>query len=266
MGWAASKVDFHIMDLETLTLLQGMPLSQNETLVSRPDVCLQASIAPQIEKLSIYLRRPLAFFRELGNSPMLASAISRSVIRPNSRSELNTSMEAGFPSLRKLLLWLDHSGIEYWSVVDERAVLGPLLTAAASYPSLEIVLVLPKTHPILENSERHFLGDDLERCGHEMGLPPAKVRRVWRQRYRYFGSHKAEDAPVPRDFDPYRQRRRYGPVRVKYVHDFPLFLKQKSCTGKDVVAMEAIEATRWRNGEDMTSGLRDFALIPEPPA
>lgn len=234
MHWVTAEADFYVTDPETLVLLRDLSPSQARALVSSSDLCFQASIANRIEKLSVFIRRPLAFFQSVETSSILAttSPISKPEIEISSNINPDMSLYAGFPRLRKLLVWLDHTGEEYWSVVNERAVLGPFLTAVAAYHSLDFAVVLPKTHPSLENGERHFLEGTLVPDGPRTDSPPGAVRRVWRQRFRV-----VDGRGYPEDY-------------IDYIHDFPHLLGHSICRIMDMTDIEEMEARNWRSGLD----------------
>ena len=113
------------------------------------------------------------------------------------------------PWLRNLHIWLDHNGPsnEYWSVVNERAILAPMEAIKTTHnPDLKLVCFLPNLHPEIENRQRHYLPGEREEEN-----PPSQleIHRLLRQRYRVL------------EHTDIRGIRGTCPKHVRYYEDFP---------------------------------------------
>ncbi|KAK0631423.1 hypothetical protein B0T14DRAFT_2891 [Immersiella caudata] len=186
IGEATTMADFHVADLGTLkTLLETSEPSSAEFK-------LENFFRSNISNLSIILSQPLGFFEAIEKAPSAHQTDQNSVIPTDLEGDtdvafwrhLPSMLSTQLPRLRKLHIWLDHNTREYWSVVNERGILGPIEALAASRPTIELVWVLPKVHPSFEDRQRHYLPEDEE----QQRQPSSRleVRRVFRQRYRVF--------------------------------------------------------------------------------
>ncbi|KAK4446421.1 hypothetical protein QBC34DRAFT_356803 [Podospora aff. communis PSN243] len=231
IGEAMVMAEFHIAGLRTLKAL----LEVEEP--SADDFDVDYFIRSRIRNLSITLRAPLAFFNDIEKSRYT----SQQVQGHSSSSSLKDEGDVAFwsrvpsillpraPHLRRLQLWLDHDGEEYWSVVNEREILGPMETLATSNPSLNLVCILPKAHPAIEDRQRHFLPEDEEH--HGQSSSGFEIRRILRQRYRVLMSDVL------------------GREYMEYVIDFPHTHPRSSLfptTPRD--ELEQHEAAGWRRG------------------
>lgn len=243
MEWAAAEAEFHVVDVETMRLLGDMSPSQGQVLTNDSNFCFRKFIVHRVQKLSMTLRRPLAFFHIHETSSLIGNAHSspKLEVTPGAHTVCPSSLHAGFPSLRRFTLWLDHTGIEYWSAVNERALLTPILREVAAYPSFNFVIILPKTHPTLADNRRHYLDNTLETDdkGTTSSSASATLHRV------------------------YRQRLRDGQAgRVEYIQDFPHLLSHSFCQGRTMAEVEEIETANWDRGVDTIKqlGTTNFGL------
>jgi hypothetical protein len=152
-------VIMHVTDLDTLDSLgQGSmpPISTHPSFF--------ASALSTITQLSVTLRLPLRFFKALERESQDAAIASGADPQP-----LNVSLWLRFgatldrlQALTKLRLWLDYDEAGSWSVVNERALLDPLLTHMyQNKRPLDISIVLPKLHPKFEDQARHYVNGEL---------------------------------------------------------------------------------------------------------
>ncbi|KAK0649844.1 hypothetical protein B0T16DRAFT_492379 [Cercophora newfieldiana] len=181
IGEVTTTADFHVADLRTLeSLLEtaGLPVTE---------FGLGALNCARINSLAITLSQPLAFFEAIEK---FCSTDTSSSFDSEHESDiafwtrLPSILPARLPCLRKLQIWLDHIGSEYWSVVNEREILGPLEAVATSKSALELVWILPKVHPSIEDRQRHYLPGDEEQQGQSSSR--LEIQRSLRQRYRVF--------------------------------------------------------------------------------
>jgi hypothetical protein len=204
----------------------------------------EGSICPRISKLSITLSLPLAFFqaieaayraspdREIGSSAGIEDDSVGTWLHLHSRLLIQ------LPKLRKLRVWLDHNVDRYWSVVDERAILGPMEVLRTSNPALELVCVLPNPHPRIEDRQRHYLPVDVDE--EEESSSHLVVHRVLRQRYR-----------VVEDRDT-------GDKTITLVSDFPVLFKHRLFEKWPLADVENYERALWRTGLDVR---QEFARL-----
>ncbi|KAK4113247.1 hypothetical protein N656DRAFT_778773 [Canariomyces notabilis] len=229
---ATTGTDFHVTDLRTLKAML------DHRAPAPAPYSFEGSICPCISKLSITLSLPLAFFQAIEAVVYRASPdweiASTSDIEDNSVGtwlHLHSRLLIQLPKLRKLRVWLDHNNDSYWSVVDERAILAPMEALRTSNPSLELVCVLPKLHPRIEDRQRHYLSVDVD----EEEESPSRlvVHRFMRQRYR-----------VVEDRDT-------GDKTVTIVPDFPVLYKHPLFDGRPLLDVEDYERALWRSGLDV---------------
>jgi hypothetical protein len=198
-----ATADLHVVDLGTLkALLQTSEPSATEFGVKGLDYS-------SIHSLSITLSQPLAFFEAIEKFPDASQQDQgrASASDPDHDNgvafwcRLPSVFHARLPALQKLRVWLDHNGEQYWSVVSERRILAPVEALATTRPDLELVCVLPRVHPLIEDLQRHYLPQVEE----ERGATSSSlvIRRILRQRYRVFRNDST------------------GRERMLYVEDFP---------------------------------------------
>ncbi|KAK0744034.1 hypothetical protein B0T18DRAFT_195007 [Schizothecium vesticola] len=172
-----ATTDFHVADLQTLQLLV-----ENSGLPHAP-FSLEALNRSKITRLSITLIQRLKFFQTMSNicraSQKDQDQEDASKLSSNSKGNLNPEdnsnisfwprlpsvLPTHLPGLRKFHLWLDYNRVCYWSVVNERSILAPVEALGTANPQLELVCVLPRVHPPIENRRRHYLPDDADQEG-----------------------------------------------------------------------------------------------------
>lgn len=121
----------NVMDLQTL----GELVSTEKA--ARPGV-----LPRRVGELGLTLRMPLEFFRAFERQGEDAGAMRQVQLWKKMPLTL-----ANLPKLKALRIWLDHTDAQTWSIVNERAVLAPLL-AHLSTTSAEVLIFLPMLHPI----------------------------------------------------------------------------------------------------------------------
>ncbi|KAH8908291.1 hypothetical protein BR93DRAFT_925412 [Coniochaeta sp. PMI_546] len=223
-----TTTDFHVTDMQTL----GALLAETE-LSPPPPFSFEGSICPRIVGLSIVLSQPLAFFQAIETISTSSHDHQENRPPPNPQyvgdirvwSDLPSRLLAQPHGLRRLHIWLDHTGEENWSVVNERAILGPVEALTTRIPELQLVFLLPKAHPRIEDPQRHYLSGHR---GGEGSSSRLQVRRFLRQRYR------VEDD------------------RVIYVRDFPHSYGKNYPSAIPPAERERVEAEGWRAGVDVT--------------
>lgn len=241
----AAMTDFHIADLQTLRLFvedSGPP----RTLFS-----LEALDHSRITKLSITLSQHLKFFKSISKACRKSKEDEGHESNPSSNSgdspkrgsgdidfwvRLASTLPTHLPGLRKLHVWLDHNDGPYWSSVNERSILTPMEVLKTANPQLELVCVLPKVHPGMENSQRHYLPGDTEHEGPATSQDKLEIHRIFRQRYRVFKSIFC-NISIPNG-------------RVQYSEDFPHLHGVDCFTGLSEAEKEEFEADAWRRGEN----------------
>jgi hypothetical protein len=218
----ARLVYFHVTDLDTLNALfktEGISASEPS---SSALYGFKSMFLPRITKLAITLRLPLPIFEALGSvqanedGPIIWSEAFLRI----------TQLEA----LRSLRIWLDHSNKAYWSVVNERAILSPL-EPLASIPYLDLSFDLPKLHPQLEDSDRHFIEEDTTNSS-LISSSPFKIRRRLRQRY-------------------HAEKNDMGKYWATYAPDFPFCLSYPNFEFTSLEEMESWERRAWQAGVDI---------------
>ena len=226
---ATTSTDFHVGDLPTLNALLGHGEAAHAAFR------FEGSICPRITRLSITLSLPLAFFQAI-EAAALASEDQGDVSPSNPEeddvstwSRIASSLLVRFPKIRKLRVWLDHNGKDYWSVVNERAILASVETLKTSNPGLEVLCLLPKVHPGIEDPQRHYLSGREEEETSSTGLD---IHRVLRQRYRVVTTGA-------------------GTKYVTYVKDFPHTLGNPVFDNMSLAEKEKFEGRFWRRGVDV---------------
>ncbi|KAF2110780.1 hypothetical protein BDV96DRAFT_635363 [Lophiotrema nucula] len=99
------------------------------------------------------------------------------------------------PRLTTLSIWIDHDGVDVWSVIDERTLLAPLVplvtqTSTNANRTLTIFLHIPNLHPLLKHISTHLFapGPPLH--------PNIQLRRRLRQRWHSVEPYNSSD-PLP---------------------------------------------------------------------
>lgn len=154
--------DLQLCDLDTLRRLNSSFGRETITGNQQTTSVLLDHILPSMKTLSVNLRLPLA------TCQVFETPTSSEALQPNLSAWTNLPRTIShLPNLNRLHIWLDHSDPSSWSLVNERAILSPLL----SLQNIRISINLPKLHPNHESSERHFIDD----C-------PFPIHRRYRQR------------------------------------------------------------------------------------
>jgi hypothetical protein len=134
--------------------------------------------------------------------------------------------------LIKLRLWLDYDEPGYWAVVNEKAILEPLLAHLSdNQRSLQVTVTLPKLHPKFEEEDRHYVDGQL----------PGTVylHRVLRQMY-------------------WNNPGAGGHASVEYKPDFPFFLELIDIFDCSLEELENMERRHWKAGADMEREAREL--------
>ena len=213
------------MDLDTLErVLQGPGSSSLEALTHSAYL---SNALLRTQNLSIVLMLALKTHRIGPNSD--GSTIARSSIY-NAVAWLQVSPAiAQLRKLRNLNIWIDHDSATTWTVVNERAILSPLVELAHTH-TMNISIILPKLHPGYETPERHF-------TPHSPAPPFTLTRRL---RQRYHGVDLGE-----------------GRFHVEYKADFPIMWEDDSDdSDDDLPTAEATERALWKNGVDVEELVR----------
>lgn len=146
-------------------------------------------------------------------------------------------------SLRSLCICLDHTSTAIWSYVNERDVLSQF-EELSSTSQLDLSIDLPKLHPKFENSQRHYIGDEVvpdECC---TCLLPFKIRRVLRQRYQ-------------------AKRMVEGRYHSSFAQDFPYFLGHCAFPKTSRIDTEKMERVWWQQGVDVRALHNSLWAVPE---
>ena len=161
----APKTTFHSSDLKTLQCLMEPRYQGPSAFV------LAFSIVPRITRLSISLRLPLAFSRDLEAE---TGAGSSTEIREGIAWRSLSDGIARLKKLKSLRIWLDHDREDSWTMAHERALLSHLVPLS-TLSNLKITLSFPKLHPKFETPDWHFTKAS--------DPPPFSIHRRLRQRY-----------------------------------------------------------------------------------
>ncbi|KAI0415300.1 hypothetical protein F5X98DRAFT_347035 [Xylaria grammica] len=247
----AERTAFNVTDTVTMNVL----LSKSDDPGSSSDCpwSFCDHVVPNIRRLNITFRLPVAFYEDLEYG--IGSALSRD--RPADNLELTSHSRWAYvwstihrlQQLRSLYIWLDHDGRRSWSVVKERLALHHLiagLTAqkqfrqAKELPPTEISVNLPKLHPGISGPLTHFVGDGLQL--------PFTIERRYRQRF-----HCRQDAS--------------GRLAVEYEADFPILYEiseLQEASGDlagDIITLEEIEDLEermWERGENVNGVMNEL--------
>ncbi|KAF2647223.1 hypothetical protein K491DRAFT_741649 [Lophiostoma macrostomum CBS 122681] len=229
----ASNTMFQITDLETLCYASTSKDTGARQLSFLHDVGRR--VIANLVRLDITLRLPLSVWESIeSGTSMLAS--------PQAVAWMGIGTAIGqLQRLTKLSIWLDHDQQCSWSAVNERCILAPLLPLAKI-----LRLVLPKLHPDLETSERHFTEDSAS---------PFQIRRVLRQRY-HAQSNEHHDPRNDASQDP--------PTKVIFKGDFPItletcrFFYEPDFTSASLEEIEEDERDKWRRGVDVELWMKNL--------
>lgn len=187
-----------------------------------------------IARLNITLRWPLQVFRDLEKSPAAVPGRQEQAEQDSPISEAWTEtgeILRNMETLTRLRLWFDHSEPSTWALVNEKALLDPLI-AKLSKTTADITIILPKLHPLHEDEDRHFLENT------HIGI--FRLYRMVRQRW-----HSSEDDT--------------GAVQVIYKPDFPFSIDVFDDRSQEEA--EAWERQAWKNGSNVEATVEN--LRPE---
>lgn len=222
-------VCFNVTDLPTLDVL----LEISGASPSSP-FGFKNSFFPYVTKLDISLRLPLPFFNALDSSHEIKDGSSTPVIEDALKTWSRLSSRiTQLKELHSIRICLDHTSKPYWSVVNERAVLSQF-EPLASNSDLDLVFVLPKLHPSLEDPQRHYIEEKNTTDRSFASLSQFKIRRILRQR---------------------RQSKKncLGHYQVIYAEDFPHLLGHPGVRHRSLLWVEEVERAMWRAGQDVIS-------------
>lgn len=201
---------------------------------------------PNVKELHIVLNLPRSDYEGLERFPApreIASSTSPST------SDLLKATWLRIPTainsmhhLQKLNIWLDLNAPFSWSILNERAILSPLLPFHNS--PTNILINLPILHPKHENPSRHFTSDT--------DPFPIPIHRRYRAQIR---TATASNGSV------------YEMVRLDYPQcsDFASFMLCDGDIGGDEVNVtreeeEEWERRQWKMGRDPVKEFRDFIV------
>ncbi|KAF2865233.1 hypothetical protein BDV95DRAFT_612827 [Massariosphaeria phaeospora] len=231
-----------INDLETLSLLapEGRGMLGSEP--SSPTSVLSTYLLPNLKYLHITLRLPFSIYEALEHVPDFSSTSNSEPSLLSAWTDIRLTINEHLPKLRELRIWLDHDGLESWSLLNERAVLSPL-ASLSNNPRLQVSINLPKLHPRWESAERHFINDS--------SALPLIIHRRYRQRHHGIVN--------PRD----------GSLSIEEKGDFPAMypLGNEEWMGT-MEKVEEMERDEWAEGRDPTRIIDSFMSVHhiDPPA
>jgi hypothetical protein len=210
-----------ITDLVTLGLLVSN--ASADILASRLtcSTMLLGCLLPNLKEMSINLRLPLTTYKAFDETspypePSLLFAWTT----------LPLVMEM-LSKLSMLRIWLNHDDPISWSVVNERAMLSPLVSLA-SRQNLNVSIDFPKRHPRWETPERHSTDNHLSLS--------IAIHRQYRQRFRVVKGGIDNDC-------------------VKYEPDFPIMYEFPEWDDVSIEEVEEGERICWETTHWTMSGL-----------
>ncbi|KAI4595944.1 hypothetical protein KJ359_006235 [Pestalotiopsis sp. 9143b] len=217
------RLCFNVTDLQTMDALFDVPSTSLSAFSFRH------SILPRVTQLGITLRLDLPTFQALEASVPTSENMPSTEL--TECTQIWSSVAAKILELQKLCqirVWMDHSDVSFWAVVNERALLSPFERLAIP-KQLNLVFYLPFVHPQLEDSTRHYI----EKLNRVRNSPTTTfmIRRFLRQRLR----------PILNDNGVYGYR---------YRLDFPILWGEK---WYEMPLNELVkkEGRWWRTGRDV---------------
>jgi hypothetical protein len=225
----------HIIDLDTLYCLDGTSVTRGLTYPNSFAISLS-----NVTQLSISLRLPLKFFQTLEQSlqdPAIVAESAESTESNTAPVDVQPWLRIGtiisqLKRLKKLRLKLDYDEPGYWAVVNEKALLEPLLANLSdTQPSLQVTVTLPKLHPKFEQEDRHYIDGQLPGT--------ARLHRVLRQMY-------------------WKNPGTRGRGFVEYKPDFPFLLEFIDLFEYSLEELEYMERGHWKAGDDMEQEAREL--------
>lgn len=227
LNFLSGTLVFTITDLETLERLSQMKRNIDATSLKSVSPVLHS----RVTKLNIIMRWPLELYQSYETHATDSADLSTELLATKKSWRRLAETIERFDSLLSLHLWFDHSAPCSWSMVDERALLSPLLTAL-SPTSIDICISLPKLHPVHGREHRHFVN------GHEHMGPRAQLHRTLRQRW-----HP-------------QQNSRLGRVEVLHRPDFPFSID--AFEDFTIDQAEQWERKMWSEGVDVEAVIKDL--------
>jgi hypothetical protein len=201
-----------ITDFETINCLK-----RKTSMPSNP-LSIFSSLLLRVTRLSLVLRLPLEFYHSLDSSEDIESDMQSDI---TTWERLDSTLRA-LTKLKRLQIWLEHSETSSWSVINERAVLAPLIRLCNTQ-DLKIVISLPKLHPKFEQEARHFTSES---------PAPFHLHRRLRQRHHVCMNSR-------------------GYPEVIYKADFPFLLDIIDFHDRPLLELEEEERGYWKNGDDV---------------
>jgi hypothetical protein len=221
---------FQMHDLKTLEILALNFKLGSMKLHSTFTSTLFGCILPNVKELSVDLRLPVEKYEALENAVQSTLSEPLLIVGWSGLPLILGKMS----KLRKLDISLDHDRPCSWSVVNERAILSPLVSVIANL-NLDIHIHLPKLHPKWENPARHFIEDN--------SASPVAIHRRYRLRYHAI---KSSD----------------GSLLEKRAPDFPI-THEYIAWDMTMEQIETNERRAWKAGEDPFQDLWDITQFSQ---
>ncbi|KAH8722874.1 hypothetical protein GQ44DRAFT_774655 [Phaeosphaeriaceae sp. PMI808] len=228
-------VAIHINDIHTLSMIV---LNSDPKWIREPGRLLAPNLVDvagvsEIKELHVTLRLPIAAYNELTTNNEGYS--SSSFLVPSflsTWSQLPLAIER-LRSLQRLRIWLDHDEPCSWSIVNERAILNPLVSLNRN--GFDVSINLPKLHPRWETPNRHFTDDSAPFL-----LP---IHRRYRQRYHSI---------LLSDGSLYQQHSPDFPETYEAIEDFEVWGFATK------LEAEELEKRNWKLGHDPVAEYREL--------
>jgi hypothetical protein len=203
---------FNITDLSNLEHIAVWPIGTPPATSSY----LSRMLEHGVTCLNITLRWPLEAYRTLENAVVAKGVVKEEQVSQVLEAWARTGERLSkLESLAQLRLWFDHADLSIWALVNEKALLNPLIVQMSG-KTVNIVVILLKLHPLHEHEDRHFLDNTL---GGRI-----RLYRMLRQRW-----HSSKDDN--------------GAVEVIYKPDFPFSIDVFD--DKSIEEAEAWERQAW---------------------
>jgi hypothetical protein len=198
----------HLELLNDIRRTSVLHFTDLERFAFKQEASLLSPLLSQATRLSITLRLSIfSYAHSPSNEAVQAKAVS-AIGRLLTQS----------PRLASLRIWLDDSGPQTWSCINERAVLAPILGFVSALQEVNVSITLPKLHPKCEDPERHFTT-----CP-----PGVHLHRALRQRWYGHADGEVEHSP-----------------------DFPFLIDTKPYWGMPMGEVEETERAQRAQGVDV---------------
>jgi hypothetical protein len=207
-----------ITDLETIVSLKRMAATP-----PKPLNIFSCLILP-VTRVDLVFRLPLHFYHSLDRTENTNFEAQDNVM---TWMQLDSCLRV-LTQLKRLQIWLEHGETCSWSVVNERAVLAPLIRLC-KIQDLESSISLPKLHPTYEQEARHFTSES---------LVPFHLHRRLRQR------HHGRTSST-------------GRLEVFYKADFPFLLDIIDFHDRPLAVLEEEERGYWKEGRDVEKDVNE---------